>query len=220
MQQRTRITVLVGTGIVAAALLAGCSSGGTGTPTETATATETVTASPTTAPSSAGASSPGATTPAGASGAGTAGTARCAAGSLRVGEEAGSGGAAGSTYTHLTLENTGSATCTLQGWPGVSFVGNGTGKQIGAAATQDRSSAHPTVTLAPGQVAVAPLKVTNAQDYPAAKCDPVTPDGLRVYPPGSKQSLYLKTEGYTACAASDVDVLEVQGLVAEGQAAD
>lgn len=219
MQQRARITVLVGTGIVAAALLAGCSSGGTGTPTETATATETVTASPTMTPSSAGASSPGATTPAGTSGAG-GGSSACATSSLAGSIEAGSGGAAGSTYVHLVLRNTGSATCTLQGWPGVSFVGDTDGTQLGNAASQDRASAHPTVTLAAGQQAVAPLKITNAENYPAGECDPVSPDGFRVYPPGSKQSLFIKDADYTACRSTDVSVLEVQGLVAEGQAVD
>lgn len=121
---------------------------------------------------------------------------------------------------HLVLRNTGSATCTLQGWPGVSFVGDTDGTQLGNAATQDRASAHPTVTLASGQQAVAPLKITNAENYPSGQCDPVSPDGFRVYPPGSKQSLFVKATGYTACKSTDVTVLDVQALVAEGQAAD
>lgn len=143
---------------------------------------------------------------------------RCAASSLAAGEEPGSGGAAGSTIFHITLKNTGSKTCTLQGWPGVSFVGNGNGTQIGAAATQEKSSPHPTVTLRPGQIAVAPLKVVRAENYSKADCDPVTPDGYRIYPPGSKQSLFIKDEGNTACRSADAALLSVQALVPQGQA--
>ena len=121
---------------------------------------------------------------------------------------------------HLALRNTGSTTCTLQGWPGVSFVGGGSGEQIGAAARRDEASAHPTVTLAPGAVAVAPLQITQAEDYPAAKCEPVAADGFRVYPPGSTESLFVRDPGVTACRSTDAGLLSVQGLVPEGQAAD
>lgn len=213
------------TALVAVGLLAGCSSGGTATPSASATETVTASAAPSASASAApsapaSAEAPGASGSGGSAPAAAAGPGRCDTASLRAGEQAGSGGAAGSTYVHLTLENTGSTTCTLQGWPGVSFVGGGVGEQIGAAATQDRASAHPTVTLAPGQVAVAPLKITNAEDYPPEQCDVTTPDGLRIYPPGSKASLYVKDEGHPACADEDTVILQVQGLVAEGQAVD
>lgn len=119
---------------------------------------------------------------------------------------------------HLALRNTGSTACTLQGWPGVSFVGGGNGTQIGAAATQEKSSPHPTVTLAAGQTAVAPLKIVQAGNYSKADCSPKTPDGFRVYPPGSKQSLFVKSADYQACASADASLLSVQALVPEGQA--
>jgi hypothetical protein len=48
----------------------------------------------------------------------------------------------------------------------------------------------------------------------------VSPDGFRVYPPGSKQSLFVAATEYTACRSTDVSVLTVQGLVPEGQASD
>ncbi len=121
---------------------------------------------------------------------------------------------------HLVLRNTGSATCTLQGWPGVSFVGETNGTQLGNAASEDRASAHPTVTLTAGQKAVAPLKITNTENYPSGQCDPISPDGLRVYPPGSKQSLFVAATEYTACRSTAVTVLDVQALVPEGQTAD
>ncbi|WP_439693302.1 DUF4232 domain-containing protein [Curtobacterium sp. SP.BCo] len=231
MQRRVRTPLLVATGLVAVGLLAGCSSGGTATPT--ATTTETVTSAP-----SSGAATPASSATAstgsgsgsgsgtstgggsGSSGTGSGASTRCATNSLAGSIAAGSGGAAGSTYVHLVLQNTGSATCTLQGWPGVSFVGDANGTQLGNAATQDRASAHPTVTLASGQSAVAALKIANAENYPAGQCDPVSADGFRVYPPGSKQSLFVQSTGYTACTSTGVTVLDVQALVPEGQAAD
>lgn len=119
---------------------------------------------------------------------------------------------------HLVLTNTGATSCTLQGWPGVSFVGGGDGAQIGAAATQDQASAHPTVTLAPGQAAVAPLKIGQAGNYSSADCGPRTPDGFRVYPPGSKQSLFVRDTSYQACADSAATLLSVEALVPSGKA--
>ncbi|NUU50254.1 DUF4232 domain-containing protein [Curtobacterium luteum] len=241
MQRRTASSfVSVAVGVFAVGVLAGCAGGGSTTgPTATSASTGAVTTAPTSAsggPSasgSAGSGSSGSGSSGSSSGSGSgssgssssgsgsssaAGSARCATSALAVGEEPGSGGAAGSTVFHITLENTGTTTCTLQGWPGVSFVGGGTGKQIGAAATLDRSAPHPTVTLKPGQVAVAPLKVGQAGNYSTADCSPVTPDGFRVYPPGSKTSLFLKDSGHQACRAADAPLLSVQAFVPEGQA--
>lgn len=224
MQRNVKtIVVSTATGLLAVAVLAGCSSGPA--PSSSATRTVTATATPGSSaigtPSAAGqaAPSPGAT-PTGTAGSSDASGSTCTVSSLAGGTEAGSGGAAGSTIIHITLRNTGSTTCTLQGWPGVSFVGDGDGTQIGAAATLDRSSAHPTMTLRPGQIAVAPLKIANAEDFSNAACSPVAADGFRVYPPGSKESLYVPASGYTACAESSAALLDVQGLVPEGQAAD
>ncbi len=141
MHRSTAAPVLLATtGVVLALALSGCSSGG---PDTAPTATRTVTAAPTTGSSSAppaGSSAPSTAPTPTAAPSSTGGTAapagRCDTGSLAGSIESGSGGAAGSTYVHLALRNTGSSTCTLQGWPGVSFVGGGDGSQIGAAATR------------------------------------------------------------------------------------
>jgi len=217
MHRRARSTILAAAGLATVGLLAGCSSGGTATPT--ATTTKTVTTAPSSAPAPTSSSTSVASSPSPSGGAG-GGSAMCATSSLTGSIAAGSGGAAGSTYVHLVLRNTGSATCTLQGWPGVSFVGDTDGTQIGNAASEDRSAPHPTVTLAAGQEAVAPLRITNAENYPSGKCDPTSPDGLRVYPPGSKQSLFVPVTQYTACRSTAETVLSVQALVPEGQATD
>lgn len=231
MHRSTRSAiVLASTGAVLALALSGCSSGG---PDPAPTATETVTASaggsspsaatsaPSSSPAPSSSASSAASSSGGSAGGGSGGDGgRCTTASLAGSVESGSGGAAGSTYVHLALRNTGSTTCTLQGWPGVSFVGGGSGEQIGAPATRDEASAHPTVTLAPGAVAVAPLKITQAENYPTATCDPVSADGFRVYPPGSTESLFVRDSGITACRSTDAGLLSVQGLVPEGQAAD
>ncbi|MCS5495268.1 DUF4232 domain-containing protein [Curtobacterium flaccumfaciens] len=216
MQRSSRSKFLLFvTGLVAVGTLAGCASDGQ------PAATETVTAPAPSASASAPQSSEESASAAPSAGSGATGEAsgdRCAVSSLAGRIEAGSGGAAGSVIVHLVLENTGSTTCTVQGWPGVSFVGGGTGKQIGAAAIAEKSSPHPTVTLAPGKTAVAPLKIVRAENYSAGDCSPKTPDGFRVYPPGSKQSLFVKDTDYQACASADASLLSVQAFVPEGQA--
>lgn len=122
------------------------------------------------------------------------------------------GGSAGHQGYELVFRNTGSSPCTLQGWPGVSFVGKGNGTQLGAPATFDRSSAHGTVTVAAGSLAHATVLVAQAQDY--GDCGIATADGFRVYPPGSKQSLFIDAGQLelSACTASNVQQLQVQAI--------
>ncbi|GAA2067953.1 DUF4232 domain-containing protein [Leifsonia soli] len=126
----------------------------------------------------------------------------------------GGGGAAGSVEVTLVLTNNGSGECSLQGWPGVSFVGDGNGTQLGAAAEFDRSKPHPTVVLQPGGTAQAPLRITQALNYPEADCQPKQADGFRVYPPGSTESLFVKDANVTACTKDSVTLLTVGALVA------
>lgn len=126
----------------------------------------------------------------------------------------GGGGAAGSVEVTIVLTNNGSKECSLQGWPGVSLVGDGNGTQLGAAAELDRSTPHPTVVLQPGGTAQAPLKITQALNYPEADCKPKPADGFRVYPPGSTESLFVKDAGVTACTSESVSLLTVGALVA------
>jgi hypothetical protein len=126
----------------------------------------------------------------------------------------GGGGAAGSVEVTLILTNNGSADCSLQGWPGVSFVGDGNGTQLGKPADFDRSTPHPTVVLKPGGTAQAPLRITQALNYPEADCQPKPADGFRVYPPGSTESLFVKDADVTACTSDSISLLTVGALVA------
>lgn len=139
---------------------------------------------------------------------------QCDTGDLSGSIAQGGGGAAGSVEVTLVLTNNGSGECSLQGWPGVSFVGDGNGTQLGAAAEFDRSTPHPTVVLQPGGTAQAPLRITQALNYPEADCGPKQADGFRVYPPGSTESLFVKDAGVTACTTDSVSLLTVGALTA------
>ncbi|MFI9487974.1 DUF4232 domain-containing protein [Promicromonospora sp. NPDC052451] len=120
------------------------------------------------------------------------------------------GGSAGHYEVAIVLTNTSGTDCVLQGWPGASFVGDGDGTQIGAAATLDRSSPHEPVTLAPGDAAHAVVLVSNAENY-GDECRQTPADGLRVYPPGETRSLFVQDDELTlvGCASAEQELLEV-----------
>lgn len=150
----------------------------------------------------AGASSPASTAP---SGCGTRDL------SLHLGQ---AGGAAGSVYEPIIFTNKGANTCTLTGYPGVSFLASASGPQVGAAATRNTQHAATTVSLAPGATASAMLQVANEGNYPAATCKPTTVTGLRVYPPGQTQPAYIGfTQPKKACSTT-VHQLTVEAVVA------
>lgn len=99
------------------------------------------------------------------------------------------GGAAGSTTGNLVLRNTSNAACSLQGYPGVSFV-DGNGNQLGAAAARSAGTAR-AVTVHAGDSAFAQLKITDALNYDASTCGVTDATGLRIYPPGEKAALFV-----------------------------
>ena len=135
----------------------------------------------------------------------------CSTGQLRGSVVQGSGGSAGAIGVDLALTNTGSGTCTLQGWSGVSLVGDSNGTQLGAAARQDRATyPHATVALRSGGTAYVPVEITQAQNYSASTCKPQQAQGFRVYPPGQTASLYIPYS-VTACTTG-VDLLTVSAI--------
>jgi hypothetical protein len=222
-------TVWGAAGVAALLATAGCSAaagdgasdgaGGSGTPSGTTSASSGPTSagspSPTDAASDPGTTPDASTTPDPADGA--ASPPRCLTPDLAGSLDAVEGGASAGHYElEIELENEGAEPCVLQGWPGVSFVGGGDGAQIGAAATLDRSSPHGSVTLAPGASAHANLSVANAQNFDEG-CEQTTADGLRVYPPGEKRSLFVQDDDLTllACANPDDELLEVQAFQPE-----
>ncbi len=196
------------TAAAAAGLLAGCASASThqaGTAPAGGAATsggKTATPGGNSATSSAGT---------GSASSGTAGLPLCQPSSLRVTVNAGqAGGAAGSTYLPVDFTNTSRSPCGLDGYPGMSFVtaGDGSGHQIGAAAQENPSFGKVPVRLAAGGVAHAWLQVAEAGNYPAATCQPVKADWLRVFAPGETQALYV-SHAFDACSSDSTPLLTV-----------
>ncbi|WP_143588401.1 DUF4232 domain-containing protein [Tersicoccus sp. Bi-70] len=113
------------------------------------------------------------------------------------------GGAAGSIYAGVTVKNTSDAACKLAGYPGVSFVGGGTGEQVGVPAQRDTSQAPVAITLKPGQSAQARLQITRAENY-GQVCNLQPADGFRVFPPSATDALFLP---YTANACGNPKIV-------------
>lgn len=123
-------------------------------------------------------------------------------------------GAAGSDYVPIVFTNKSSKPCELHGFPGVSFVGKGNGTQLGAAADWDQSKPIVQNTLQPGSAVAASLRIVQAGNYDSSECQPLAADGLRVYPPHSTKSVFVKDASLTACQNDKVHLLTVVSPVA------
>jgi hypothetical protein len=127
----------------------------------------------------------------------------CATSALHGAIPATSSAASGHYLYTLSLTNDSSASCTLYGYPGVSFVTSPGGSQIGAAATRATTayvfSDQPpqSVTLAPGETVHADLQLMSHGVYPASQCDVVTAQWVRVYPPNQTAPLYIQLTAQT-----------------------
>ena len=182
--------------VLAGAAAAGCSSNPSATKTTKTTKTTTSTtttkkhpttttsAPTTTVPPSTSTSSPTTT---------AAGVPPCASGQLSV-SIGQSQGAAGSLIVPLVFTNTGSTTCSLQGYPGVSIVG-ANGAQLGAAAAQTGQGT-PLVSLPAGQTTTAIFRQANPG---ILNCTPVSATGFRVYPPNQTAALFAADSSLTTC---------------------
>jgi hypothetical protein len=182
--------------------LAAC--GTAGTPGAGTTNTVTV------QPSSGSGTPAGATTPTAPASQAPAGPGTCLAANLK-GVLGTSQGAAGTIYTDLVLTNTSGASCTLYGYPGVSFVAAPGGAEIGAPANRNSISPVTQVTLAPGGQANVLIALTDVGVYPTAQCQPTTVSWLRVYPPGDYGSLYVQDATQT-CALTSKVVMTVSAV--------
>lgn len=142
----------------------------------------------------------------------TPSTSRCTVStlSLRLGP---AGHAAGSTYRPIVFTNTGTTSCTLRGYPGVSYVAPRTGAQVGTAATRDPAVTPHTITLPPGGRASALLQLVNYLNYPPSTCAAKTVSGVRVYPPGSRAAAYVAFAQPQKACSSSVHQLSVRAAV-------
>jgi uncharacterized protein DUF4232 len=108
-------------------------------------------------------------------------------------------------YGRIVLRNTSEASCWVRGYGGLSYVGGGDGRQVGAAA--DRTpGATPKVVLAPGDKARSLVVETSTGPYPKRKCRPTPVDGFRVYLPDQTASQFIEHET-TGCANSSIHLL-------------
>ncbi|GAA2226370.1 hypothetical protein GCM10010413_21880 [Promicromonospora sukumoe] len=221
-KHRTIRTMCGAAGVAALLVTAGCSASSADGDTASGTPTaSTTSAGPTESASSApsGEASEPDSSESATDGTGSTDDSGATEGRCQTPELAGSlvpvegGGGAGHYEIEVVLKNEAPQECWLQGWPGVSFVGDNDGTQLGEAATFDRSSPHDTVTLAPGESAQALVRVSNAENY-GDECGQTPADGLRIYPPGEKRSLFVQNDQLQlmACADSDEPLLQVQAL--------
>jgi hypothetical protein len=131
-------------------------------------------------------------------------------------------GAAGSSYYNLNFTNPSAHSCTLYGYPGVSGVTQA-GIQLGSSAGRDAEHAPSVITLTsaktargfnndtPRSSATVVLQITVAENFPTSMCAPVTAAGLRVYPPGQKESTVVPFP-YVACGNAGPRYLHVESV--------
>ncbi|HTT50414.1 MAG TPA: DUF4232 domain-containing protein [Streptosporangiaceae bacterium] len=184
--------ILLGTAVLAAACASNNGSTASSTaPSSSAAATPSQVATSASPQAAGGSSSAAAPSP-------SPTTAACATSSLKAVIVTSQGGAAaGSTYYPINLTNSGSSSCYLYGYPGVSFVTSPSGSQIGQPASRNPVLTPATVVLAPGQTAHVTLQVVDALNYSKSTCQPVTAHWLKIFPPGQFTALYVKFSALT-----------------------
>jgi hypothetical protein len=124
-------------------------------------------------------------------------------------------GTAGSVYQNIDFTNLAKVACTLYGYPGVSLAGGTPIAEIGRAAVENPTPPRALITLAPGGSGSALLQITDARNYPAARCDPVPATYLQIFPPNQTTPLYL---AYTATACAKPVALLHVSVVTAGKA--
>jgi hypothetical protein len=112
-------------------------------------------------------------------------------------------GAAGHAYIALLLTNRSRVTCTLNGYPGVSFTAGTDAHQIGAPAQRDRRFGAAPVTLVPGATVHATIEIANYANYDQQACQPAQATSYRIFPPGSTGSLLISAP-QTVCSKPGV----------------
>lgn len=176
--------------------LAAC---GSSSSSSTTTTTRAGTTSTTRAATTTSTSSAAATTTSGPS------TTGCASSALAV--TLGSpNGSAGSVHYLITFRNTGSSSCTLYGYPGVSFLGAG-GTLIGAPAQRQSGATPATVTLTAGGSAYSSVGVTDPGIPPCSSS--ATATQVSVYPPGETHALIVGApSGIQVCSSPNTSAYQ------------
>jgi uncharacterized protein DUF4232 len=103
-------------------------------------------------------------------------------------------GTAGTYYRALIFTNKGKRTCTIQGFPGVSYVTGDDGHQVGQAAERNGAK-KAAVTLDPGESANVTIGFRDIDAFDEAGCQPTETRGLRIYPPHEYDSVFVPANG-------------------------
>jgi hypothetical protein len=90
----------------------------------------------------------------------------------------------------------------------MALAGGSPAAQVGTAASRSNATPAKLVTLAAGQTANALLRITQALNYPTAKCHPVGTTYLQIYPPNQTTPIYLAYKS-TGCTSTGVNLLSV-----------
>jgi hypothetical protein len=101
----------------------------------------------------------------------------------------------------VMFKNTGTAACTLHGWPRVWQSTGPPVTNIGQPAVQGPVPAATVVTLPPNGTASSRLQIEDSATYPTKTCAPVKATSLAVIPPGGKTATHISF-GSTACKGS------------------
>lgn len=119
--------------------------------------------------------------------------------------------AADAAYYQIEFQNISDASCTLYGFPGVSFTSQNYSTQVGAVATRNHRSPQHLITLPPEGSAIALVRVVNAGRY-SGGCGQTAVSGILVHPPGLANSVRLPFSG-TTCVNRRYHVLSVNAVV-------
>src|SRR5882672_8740287 len=114
----------------------------------------------------------------------------CGTAGLRVTLGSREGAAAGHFYRTVDFTNITNTSCTLYGYPGVSFAAAIGGNQIGAAASRSPASKR-LVVLAPGKKAHALLDLLDVLNFPPSECAASDAHWIKVYPPNQFAATYV-----------------------------
>jgi hypothetical protein len=122
-------------------------------------------------------------------------------------------GAAGSVGYDVSFVNVSAVSCSLRGYPGVSYVTGANGTTVGAPAQRDNFGPIVTVILAPGHGARATLIEINSANFPPDTCRAVPVSGLRIYPPNQTAALFV-AQAVQACSNPADPVLGIRPIQA------
>jgi Protein of unknown function (DUF4232) len=108
-------------------------------------------------------------------------------------------GSAGSVHYLITFRNTSSSSCTLYGYPGVSFLTAG-GTLIGSPAQRQVGATPATVTLPAGGSAYSSVGVTDPGIPPCSSS--ATAAQVSIYPPGETHAVIVAAHSGTQVCSS------------------